>query len=645
MAQENADLTLTAAETAPDAAGGLDRLARGLAGLTSLMAVIGIGLFLVVGVTMSVDVVILRTIFVVSIPGSNEIYAALMCTAIALVMPNGLAARAILEMDLLVNTFSPRVVAWLRCLGATIFAGCLVALAWAIWGQVEMAWQTGSQSLLFQIPYWYSYALILFALVVSLPVSLVNVALQAREIPGAPVAGGLSALVAGVAVLAVGYWLAATYQTYFLSNMMMSALWLVLALWVMILLFVPVAAALTFCALVGVMGFFGSGAAVSVLGSETVGLLTSADLAIIPFFLMMGSFAVTSGMASDIYRLANALFSPFRGGLALATVAGCAGFGALTGSSIATVATIGSAAFPEMKKRGYSPALSAGTITAGGTLGQLTPPSTAIVVYALLVEESIGSLYMALLIPAAVTLALYMVAIVLSVRLGAAGPAGEPWNPREIGAAAVRCIPAFILFGLVIGGIFFGVFTATEAASLGAILAVAVTLLRGRLTRQNFLQVASDTTKSTSMIYFLIIGALTLTFLMSSTGVAQELSRMLLDTQLEPWMIVSLIAILFILLGTIMDSMTIMMITASTTGALMQGLGYDLIWWGVMMVVVVEIGVITPPFGINLFMMRSVAPELSLTEMYRGVIPFVVADLLKVALLIALPGLPLLLLS
>lgn len=630
---------------APAAPNALDRIAAALVSLTRVMAVLGIVLFLIVGLTMSVDVVLLRTIFVVSIPGSNELYAALMCMAIALVMPSGLAARAILEMDLLVNALSPRAVAWLRCMGATIFGGCLVLLVWALWGQTESAWRTGSQSLLFQIPYWYSYAMILAALVISLPVGLVNIALHVREIPDAGVVTRVLAVLAGLAILALGFWVALNFQMYFLTNMLWAALWIILLLWVLILLFVPVAGALTFCAMIGVMGFFGPHASVSVLGSETVGLLTSADLAIIPFFLMMGSFAVTSGMASDIYRLANAVFSPFRGGLALATVAGCAGFGSLTGSSIATVATIGSAAYPEMKNRGYSRALSSGTIAAGGTLGQLVPPSTAIVVYALLVEASIGTLYVALLIPAAITIVLYMLAIILSVRLGAAGPAGAPWDVREIGAAALRCIPAFLLFGLVIGGIFFGVFTATEAASVGCILAVTVAILRGKLSTSNFLAVASDTTRSTSMIYFLIIGALTLTFLMSATGVAQQLTAMLIQTQLPPWVIVSMIVVLFVLLGTIMDSMTIMMITASTTGALVVGLGYDLVWWGIMMLVVVEIGVITPPFGINLFMMRSVVPELTLSELYRGVMPFVVVDILKIALLIAVPTLPLWLLN
>lgn len=612
-----------------------------LAAMNRTIASAGVVLMLGIAIFTVFDVIILRAIFNAPFSASNEIFQMLFSVAIAAVLASGISDRATLQIDLL-ESFLPRgVVGWLKAIGAAIYLFMLVLLCM---GMIEHAMATRSRGVIttiLQMPTWPFMAAVTTFLLLAIPSQLVAFLDEAIRLPGRWFAVLIAAVIAATICIG-GYYGALELQNYFLANMIVVAICAFVLLWVMILFFVPLSAALLLCAGLGITGTFGLDTAVKVAASETASLLTSADLAIIPLFLMMGGFAVASGMSSDIYRLAQAVFAPFRGGLAMATVGGCAGFGALTGSSIATVASIGGAAYPEMRARGYAKTLATGSIAAGGTLGQLIPPSTAIVVYALLVEESIGAMYIAVLIPALLTIAFYMFAIIIQTYLKPASAPGQShWNFTEIWAAALRCGPVIALFFLVIGGIFFGIFTATEAAAVGAILAFVVALLRGKLSGGSFWRVAAETTRSTSMIYFVIIGALLITFFMASTGVATTLTGYLLNTGLPPLSILFLIAVAFVLLGSVMDSMTIMMITASTMAGVVTGLGYDPVWWGIVMVMLVELGVVTPPFGLNLFVMKSVAPDTKLSDVYRGVMPFVLADIIKISLLILFPALTL----
>lgn len=284
-------------------------------------------------------------------------------------------------------------------------------------------------------------------------------------------------------------------------------------LWVLILCFIPLSTAMILCGLLGSAAVLGFDRAFSVVSSETIGLITNADLAVIPLFLMMGGFATVGGLASDIYRFGNAIWGWARGGLAMATIAGSAGFGAFTGSSLATVATIGQAAFPKMRKRGYSVELSVGAIAAGGTLGQLVPPSTAIVIYALLTESSIGALYIAVLLPALITALFYIFAIrIVAWRIFIHGAAGEPFDLGALLDTARGSAAVVFMFVVIIGGIYSGVFTVSEAAAVGAVFAFLVALVRGKLSGGVIWSVAAETTKSTSMIYFIMIGAQILSF-------------------------------------------------------------------------------------------------------------------------------------
>jgi C4-dicarboxylate transporter, DctM subunit len=319
-------------------------------------------------------------------------------------------------------------------------------------------------------------------------------------------------------------------------------------------------------------------------------------------------------------------------------VGGCAGFGAVTGSSLATVATFGRIALPQMKAAGYAPALSSGTVAAGGTLGALIPPSAPIILFALLTEASIGQLFVAAIVPGLLAVVFYLGTIALVVRLNPeAAPVRESRAPGERRAALAKSGPVMLLFGAVIGGLYTGVFTATESAAVGAIGAFLVALWRGKLNRRQILSVMGETTSITAMIYMLIFGALTFSFFIGVSQLPETLTRMIAGLDLAPLAIIALLLVAYLLLGSVMDSFAVMIITVPIVTPLILGAGYDLVWWGIVMLVVVETGLITPPFGINLFVIRSVQPDVSLMTVFRGVLPFVLSDFLRLALLVLFP--------
>ena len=628
---------------------------RGLAGweavgvkLTQRVAAVGVVAMLAIGVLSTLDVLVMRALFNSPIKGSNELLSTVFSIAIAAVLASGIAQKATLEIDFFSNLMRPVTVAWLRAVGAALFLLALVLLTWRVADHAHQSYTRGAATNLLVWKVWPFFTAVAVLFAICIPVQLLSFLRAVQQTGVQPATTARLALkavwvfAAVLGVLGLAHLGVQALQPSLKGSGSSVAIFFFFFIWVLVLLFVPLAAALLFCGLFGAAALMGMPQALTVLGSEAAGLVMNADLAIIPLFLMMGGFAVAGGMASDIYRLAHALFSPLRGGLALATIGGCAGFGALTGSSAATVASIGAAAYPEMKRRGYSAALSTGCIAAGGTLGQLVPPSTAIVVYALLVEQSIGTLYIAVLVPALLTVLLYMAAIVVSVLINPrAAPRGGSFNARDAFSAFKACGPVLGMLGIVLGGIFAGIFTATEGAAIGSVIAFGVALARGKLKGDALWQVIGETTRSTSMLYFVFMGALMLTFFMASSGLPEVLVGALTQSGLPPLMVVSAFALAFIVLGCVMDSFTIMFITAPLMATIIASLGYDPIWWGILVVILVEVGVVTPPFGMNLFVIKGVAPDVPLTTVFKGVGPFVVADIIKVILLIAFPALTL----
>ena len=426
----------------------------------------------------------------------------------------------------------------------------------------------------------------------------------------------------------------------------MEPLWVALlglaGMFLLIFLHVPLGVAMGVAGVVGFGLIAGFAPALTLLASETASLFSSLDLAAIPLFLMMGAFATVAGLSEDLYRIAYAFIGHRRGGLSMATIGGCAGFGAVCGSAVATAATFGKVALPQMIARGYSPGFAAGTVAAGGTLGAIVPPSIILVVYALLAEELIITLYVAAIVPALLAIALYFatVAVVVRLRPGAA-PAGArmPWPERL--AELRHGGPMALLLVTVLGGAMSGAFTATEAAAVGAALAFLFAVARRRLTRARFWAALMETASNTAMVYVIIAGAALFAYFVTLTQAPAVLVSAIGASGVPGPVIIALLLVMFIVLGAVFDEMAALVITMPFVLPLVKSLGYDPVWWGIVNVVVCELGMIVPPIGINVFVIHGLAREVPLAAIYRGVAPYIAADGLRLALLAAFPVLTL----
>lgn len=412
------------------------------------------------------------------------------------------------------------------------------------------------------------------------------------------------------------------------------------AMFLLILFHVPVGVAMglvgiaTYASLVGWMPAF------SLASIEFAHTFGSLDFAIIPLFLLMGSLTAQSGLSADLYRIANAMVGHLRGGLSMATVASCALFGAVCGSSIATVATMTRIALPEMRQRGYSPQLAAGSVAAGGTLGVLIPPSVILVLYAILTEQFVLELFLAAVIPGLIAVVLQCLAIVAYVRLNPdAAPPGPPVTWAQRGLALKRGWGVVILGAVVSIGIYAGIFTVNEAAAVGAGLAFAFVLLRRRLSAAVVRKVVGETASNTAMIYLIIIGASMLSYFLSASHLPSGIVDRITALDLPPLVIVLGLYVMYIALGAIFDGFAAMVITLPFVLPVVIGLGYDPVWWGVIMVMVIEIGLITPPIGINVFVLHGMTGDIPMGTVFRGVVPFLIADIARLLLLTLFPGL------
>ncbi len=426
----------------------------------------------------------------------------------------------------------------------------------------------------------------------------------------------------------------------------------ILALFALMLLQVPIGFAMI---IVGVVGFAlqsGWGPAITLLVNEPLGVLSSAELATVPLFLLMGTFASVAGFSTDLYNLAAAFLGHRRGGLAYATIGGSAAFGVVCGSSTATAATFAKAALPEMLKRGYSPAFSTGTIAAGGTLKSLIPPSIVMIIYCIVSKAFILDLFRAAIVPALLAIAVNLLAITVMVRVEpAAAPVGVrvPWPERW--AALKAAAPVLLLMVAVFGGLYSGIFTVTEAASVAAVLSLLFALARGRLDWSTLWQGLRESAATTGMIYVMIMGALIFTYFLNLGRVPEAFVAWIGHLDLPPLAIVAALLLAYLILGAVFDEISAMLITLPLVLPVIQKLGLTLmpgvspemvaIWWGIINVVIIELGMIIPPIGIIVFILHGLAPQIPIHTIYRGVMPFILADLLLLALLTLFPAISL----
>ena len=415
-----------------------------------------------------------------------------------------------------------------------------------------------------------------------------------------------------------------------------------LALCVLILLQVPIAFAMIVIGLAGFALQTGWTPALTVLASDPSSLLSNVDLATVPLFLIMGTFATAAGFSADIYNAAAAFLGHRRGGLGYATVGGCAIFGAVCGSSTATAATFTKAALPEMLKRGYSPAFAAGTIAAGGTLKSLIPPSIVMILYCIVSRTFIFDLFVAALVPALLAIVLNMLAIHIAVRRNPAlAPVGAAvdWTGRV--AALKHAAPVIVLMATVFAGLYSGVFTVNEAAAVAAVLSLIFAFARGRLNRAVLWSGLRDTASATAMIYMILIGASVFTYFITAARVPDALIHLIGSLQAPPLAVIFTMLIAYLVLGAIFDEIAAMLITLPFALPVVINLGYDPIWWGIINVIVIELGMIIPPVGIIVFVLHGLAPDIPMRTIYRGVTPFIVADLLLLGLIAVFPAIAL----
>lgn len=408
---------------------------------------------------------------------------------------------------------------------------------------------------------------------------------------------------------------------------------------IMIFLEIPVAVAL------GLVGIIGSGLIIGLTGAMTIGAttiwdsLTNYTLTMLPLFVLMGNLAAHCGLSTKLYQSMSVLIGHRRGGLALATIGASAGFGMISGSSLATTATMGRIALPEMRDAGYSKSLSAGSVAAGGTLGILIPPSTVLVIYAFLAEQSIRALLLATAGPIALAVLLYCLAIWVPIWLGwSNAPKRSRADAAGRRAALRELLPPVGIFSLIMGGLYSGVFTANETAAIGAAVVLAYGVFSKRLTGRGFMSAVTDTAMTCGALYLVLIGANLFNFFLALSGLPFSLTGMFSGILDAPFLVILLMLVIYLVLGTLMDSLAMLLLTVPLFVPIAQAAGIDLVWFGIFAVMVVEMGLITPPVGMNLFVLKTVQPDIPLTDLWKGATPFVVADLIRVAIIIAIPA-------
>lgn len=409
-------------------------------------------------------------------------------------------------------------------------------------------------------------------------------------------------------------------------------------LFALMLLRVPVGMAMGLVGVTGYAWIVGPGPALKLVGQTSMRTVTDYTFGVIPMFMLMGALVSVSGVSRELFKAANSMIGHLRGGLGVATVLACGGFAAICGSSVATAATFSAVAYPEMRRFNYPQSFSTGVIAAGGTLGAILPPSTVLAVYAILTQQDIGKLFMAGIVPGILAMTMYVLTIVLIVKARPDWlPGGElkPWKER---VADLKNVWApLVLFVFVIGGLYGGFFTPTEAGGVGASGAFILGLLRRKLDGPKIREALLSATRTAAAVFTVLIGALLFGYFLTITQSPQKLTEFLTSLGIGRYGVLALIMLMYLVLGCLMDAMAMIILTVPIIFPVIVHLGFDPIWFGVIIVMTVELGLIHPPVGMNVFVIKSVVKDVSFTTIFKGVLPFILTDILRLVILIAFP--------
>lgn len=424
------------------------------------------------------------------------------------------------------------------------------------------------------------------------------------------------------------------------------ALWSFPVLLLLIFIRIPIGLSMLLCGLGGAWMVYGSYLPIlNQFKQVTYSTFSNYSLSVIPLFLLMGQFAALGGLSQALFKAAEAWIGHRKGGVAMAAVGACAGFGAICGSSLATAATMGQVALPELKRAGYAGGISTACLAAGGTLGILIPPSVVLVIYAILTEQNIAKLFLAAFVPGILAAIGYMIVIAIYARM----------RPQDVGsmtpvpikarmAATIKTWPVIVIFLTVVGGIYTGLFTPTEGAAIGAFGTGVAAWFGGGLNRKTLLGAILGTAVATGMIYMIVLGAGVYNTFLALSQLPQEAATIVAGWGVSPVLVLVAILVLYVILGCFMDSLSMILLTIPVFFPIIMGLDFGLppeetaIWFGILVLIVVEVGLITPPVGMNLFVINSLSKDTPITHTYRAVMPFVASDLIRTAILVMFPG-------
>lgn len=609
----------------------LGRFAGAFAGLALLALALATG----------VDV-LMRWIFNTPIRGVYEISGFVIAAVISGAFITGNLENRHVAMDILGAVTGRR--AGMAAIAALLTLAAFGFFAWALYLRALRAGQTGQTTLVLGWPIAPFWLIVAAILAVAALAQLAFALGRLRDLLSTRRGNLLAELVYPVAALlimaAIGWWLMGSHRS--LAPLAIVALGFV-AVYALVAVQVPVGAAMAITGFAGTVILLNPNAATLIVQNQAASALASTDLGAIPLFLLMGNFAIAAGMSRDIFDAATHVFGRMRGGHAVATVIGCGGFGAVSGSSVATTATIGSVAFGEMQARNYDKGLAAGTIAAGGTLGALIPPSVILIIYCVVTEQSIIKAFQAALIPGLMALLLYVITVMVVVRMR---PDRAPETALKPPFAPLRAIACgwrpLILFGVVVGGLYAGVFTVQEAASVGTALSFAFWLFSGRATPKGLSTALAEAMSTTAMVFLIIIGAYIFGAFLNFAGITTAVLG-LIDVETTPaWLIIAFLVLMYLILGSVFDAVAALLVTVPFVIPIIVALDLDVMWWGIITLTLVEIGMITPPMGMNVFVMKGMLGDrVPMKTIFRGVVPFLVADALRLALLLAFPAITL----